>query len=52
MPDDAPAFPLHHVRVLEQDGGFSGETDVVVEDGVVRAVGTGAAAPAGARSTT
>lgn len=41
-------FSLHHVRVLEQDGGFSDATDVVVEDGVVSAVGDGVQAPDGA----
>ncbi len=44
----AMTFTLHHVRVLEEDGGFSGETDVLVEDGRVAAVGAGLAAPAGA----
>jgi len=41
-------FCLHDVRVLERDGGFSDETDVVVEDGRVLAVGRGAKAPDGA----
>ena len=40
MPDVAPGFLLHDVRVLEQDGGFSGETDVLVDQGVVTAVGS------------
>ena len=44
----AMTFTLHHVRVLEEDGGFSGETDVLVEDGRVAAVRAGLAAPAGA----
>ena len=39
------AFLLHHVSVLEQDGGFSGETDVLVEGGVVSAVGAALSAP-------
>ncbi len=50
MSSDGPTFTLHHVRVLEQDGGFSGETDVLVEGGVVRAVGSGFVAPPGAPS--
>ena len=41
-------FTLHHVHVLEQDGGFSPATSVVVEDGVVTAVAAGARGPAGA----
>ena len=32
MSPDSPTFALHHVRVLEQDGGFSDETDVLIED--------------------
>ncbi len=50
MAADGPTFTLHHVHVLEQDGGFSGETDVLVEDGVVTAVGPGQAPPPGAPS--
>ncbi len=47
--DLTPAnFCLHDVRVLEHDGGFSEETDVVVEDGRVLAVGRGAKVPDGA----
>ena len=45
MPDVAPAFLLHDVRVLEQDGGFSDAADVLVERGVVSAVGPALAAP-------
>jgi imidazolonepropionase-like amidohydrolase len=41
-------FTLHHVHVLQQDGGFSAATDVVIEDGVVTAVADGARGPAGA----
>jgi imidazolonepropionase-like amidohydrolase len=49
--DSTPAtLSLHHVRVLEQDGGFSGETDVVVEEGAITAVGAGAMAPEGTPS--
>ena len=48
MPDDAPTFLLHDARVLEQDGGFSDETDVLVEGGVVSAVGAALSAPPGA----
>jgi imidazolonepropionase-like amidohydrolase len=46
--DPGPTYALHHARVLEQDGGFSGETDVVVEDGLVTGVGPGLQAPEGA----
>ena len=42
-----PTFTLHHARVLERDGGFSDETDIVVEQGLVTAVGPGAKAPEG-----
>ena len=38
---------LRHVHVLEQDGGFTAATDVVVEDGFVTAVAVGARGPAG-----
>ena len=41
MPASGSTFALHNVRVLEEDGGFSGETDVLVEGGVVAAVGAG-----------
>jgi len=36
---------LHNVRVLEEDGGFSEETSVVVEDGVVTGIGPSAGPP-------
>ena len=45
MPADATTFTLRNVSVLEQDGGFSGETDVLVEAGLVRAVESGCVAP-------
>ena len=48
MSPESPTFTLHHVRVLEQDGGFSDETDVLIEDGVVTGVGHGMKAPDGA----
>ncbi len=48
MSPSNPSFALHHVRVLEQDGGFSEETDVLVEDGVVAKIGPGLRAAAGA----
>lgn len=48
MSPDKPTFALHNVRVLEQDGGFSSETGVLVEDGVVTEVGPGVTAPDGA----
>ena len=37
-PNDT-TFTLHNVRVLEEDGGFSDECDVCVEEGVVSAIG-------------
>jgi imidazolonepropionase-like amidohydrolase len=45
MPATGSTFALHNVRVLEEDGGFSAETDVLVEDGVAAAVGAGLTAP-------
>jgi imidazolonepropionase-like amidohydrolase len=48
MSPDKPTFALHHVRVLEQDGGFSSETSVLVEHGVVTGVGPGLTALGGA----
>ncbi len=47
-----PSFALRHACVLEQDGGFSGEQDVVVEGGIVTEVGTGLTVPEARRSTT
>jgi imidazolonepropionase-like amidohydrolase len=41
------AFTLRHVRVLQQDGGFSDPTDLTVEEGVISRVGSGAVAPPG-----
>ena len=41
-------FTLHHVGVLEEDGGFSAPTTVVVKDGVVAAAGEGVRSVAGA----
>lgn len=35
MLPDSPTFTLPNVRVREQDGGFSEETDVLVEEGGV-----------------
>jgi imidazolonepropionase-like amidohydrolase len=32
-------FTLHNVRVLEEDGGFSEETDVRVEEGTISSIG-------------
>jgi imidazolonepropionase-like amidohydrolase len=48
MSPNSSTFTLHDVRALEQDGGFSEETDVVVEDGVVTRIGPGVKAPDGA----
>lgn len=48
MAPTSPTFVLHHVRVLQQDGGFSDETAVLVEGGVVTGVGFALAAPEGA----
>jgi imidazolonepropionase-like amidohydrolase len=48
MPAASATLTLRNVRVLEQDGGFSGEIDVVVEEGVVAGVGSGLATPEGA----
>ena len=42
-----PSFALRHACVLEQDGGFSGEQDVVVEGGIVTEVGTDLLVPDG-----
>jgi imidazolonepropionase-like amidohydrolase len=39
MACDGSTFMLHNVRVLEEDGGFSEETGVLVEDGVVFSIG-------------
>ena len=35
MSPDSPTFTLRNVRILEQDGAFSEETHVLVEEGVV-----------------
>ena len=48
MSSSSPTFALHHARVLEQDGGFSDEVDVLVEGGVVAKLGTHLRAPEGA----
>ena len=48
MLSKSPTFALHRARVLEQDGGFSDEVDVLVEDGVVAKLGTRLRAPEGA----
>jgi len=46
MSPESPTFTLHNVRVLEQDGGFSEETDVLVEEGVVSRLGRSLTMPA------
>ena len=40
-------FTLRHVRVLQQDGGFSEPTDLAVDEGVISRVGSGVVARAG-----
>ena len=46
-PNDS-IFTLHNIRVLEEDGGFSEETDILVEQGVVSGLGRSLTPPANA----
>ncbi len=48
MAPNGSTFTLHNVRVLEEDGGFSEETDVLVEEGVVSRLGRSLTPPANA----
>jgi imidazolonepropionase-like amidohydrolase len=48
MATTSPTFVLRHTRVLEQGGGFSDETSVLVQDGMVARIGRNVTPPDGA----
>ena len=52
MSPNGSTFTLHNVRVLEEDGGFSEETDVLVEEGAISAIGRSLRPPAETRPRT